>query len=689
MNRFLLVFLVLFAFLPLSAQEPVQNPNTIEKYLNIRSAGSPNFSPDGKRLAYLSNVTGTSQVWMIELPGDTPQQVTNYDDNVSFVRWMPDGKGLIFGKAIGGNENTQFFWAAADGSGIKELTNDPGVRHNFGDISEDGTKIYYASNKRNRNFFDIYSLTLADGKEELIYQQDGNNDFAAVDALGSKFVVSRDGTDFSLDNNLYLIDARTKQETLLTAHVGAAQFGGVSFLPDGKSLVLSTNDKREFLGLANIRLRNGANSSNWSDANREMRIVDATAWDVAGVEVLRYGSNVAYTVNREGFNELYLRKIETGGKPLTTFFDTKSLQVPLPGRGIVSGMSFSKDGGKLAFSFSSSKNNADIWVYELASKQLAQVTQSYRAGLSQESFVEPQLIRYKTFDGREITAWYYKPTDAVLSYNAALKNQHLPGRSLTGPLSNPGGRTVAMKESDKIAMVNNPPPKSNGLPVIVSVHGGPEGQERPGFNPIYQYFVSRGYAVLAPNVRGSTGYGKTYTHLDDVRKREDSVKDLAYSVQWLRTAGGADPKRIAVMGGSYGGYMTLAAITLYPDLWAAAVDTVGIANWESFLKNTSGYRRRQREVEYGTLDKDIDFLRSISPIKKVDKISCPLFVIHGRNDPRVPYTEAEQIVNAINQRAGTVEYLLYDDEGHGISKLKNRLDLYPRVVDFLDTYINY
>ncbi len=234
-----------------------------------------------------------------------------------------------------------------------------------------------------------------------------------------------------------------------------------------------------------------------------------------------------------------------------------------------------------------------------------------------------------------------------------------------------------------IVAVNNKPVKGT-LPVIVSVHGGPEGQERPGFNPLYQYYLSRGYAILATNVRGSTGYGKTFSHLDDVEKREDSVKDLASAVEWLKTSGGADPKRIAVMGGSYGGYMTMAAVTLYPELWAAAVNTVGIVNWETFLKNTSGYRRRQREVEYGMLDKDIDMLRRISPIAKIDRIKTPLFVIHGKNDPRVPYTEAEQVVKALKDRNAIVEYKLFNDEGHGISKLKNRLELYPLVADFLD-----
>jgi dipeptidyl aminopeptidase/acylaminoacyl peptidase len=267
------------------------------------------------------------------------------------------------------------------------------------------------------------------------------------------------------------------------------------------------------------------------------------------------------------------------------------------------------------------------------------------------------LVKYKSFDGREIPAWYYKPEKIVGKVNTK-----------AGPI------TLGMRQV-------------SDLPVIVSVHGGPEGQERPGFSGLYQYYLSRGYAILATNVRGSTGYGKTFTHLDDVKNREDSVKDLAYAAGWLKASGGADPKRIAVMGGSYGGYMTLAAITLYPDLWAAAVDTVGIANWESFLKNTSGYRRRQREVEYGRLDKDLDFLRQVSPLTKVDKIKTPLFVIAGKNDPRVPYTEAEQIVGALKKRGAVVEYKLFDDEGHGVAKLKNRLVLYPQVADFLDKYM--
>jgi len=646
---------------------------TIQQYLNIKSAGSPTFSPDGKRIAYLTNVTGTSQVWVIDLPNGTPKRLTNYDDNVSFVRWLGDGSGLIFGKAIGGDENTQFLWMKPDGSGVRALTDEPKVRHNFGLVSEDGDVIAYASNKRDKNYFDIYAMDIATGKEVLLYQQDGNNDIATLSPDGKKIIVSRDGTELSLDNNLYLVDLKTKHETLLTPHAGASEFGDVHFTADG--LVFTTDDSREFSGLAQLRQKNAA-GDDWSDNNREVQMIDSPDWDVNAVEMTDYPSVMAYTVNRDGFSEVHLRQVETDGKPLITTVADKQETVKLPAQGIVGGLTFSKDQKKLAFTFSAAKYNTDIWMYDLASKKLTQVTKSDRAGIPQTSFVEPKLIKFKTFDGREVPAWYYEP------------NRRLPARSALDS-DKPRGINAKANQTNKewrMEDVSAFGPKPS-VRTIVSVHGGPEGQERPGFNALYQYYLSRGYAILATNVRGSTGYGKTYTHLDDVKNRENSVKDLAYAVEWLKTQGGADPKRIAVMGGSYGGYMTLAAITLYPDLWAAAVDTVGIANWESFLKNTSGYRRRQREVEYGMLDKDIDFLRSISPIAKVDRIKTPLFVIAGKNDPRVPYTEAEQMVGALRKRGATVEYKLYDDEGHGVAKLKNRLELYPLVADFLDKYM--
>jgi dipeptidyl aminopeptidase/acylaminoacyl peptidase len=602
---------------------------TIERYLNIRAASSPALAPGGDRIAFLLNVTGTPQVWSVPATGGWPEQLTFYTDRVDFVRWSPDGTGMLFGKSRGGDENAQLYWMSPDGAQVRQLTDAPKIRYNFGAWSADGRRISYASNKRNPNFFDIYVMDVASGQESLVYQQDGSNAAVAWSPDGRFIVVSRSSDTLSLDNDLYLVELASKGVTHLTRHQGAAQFGDVHFTRDQRSLLLSTNVGGEWQSLARMDL-----------ATRKIVPATNAEWDTDASEMSVDGRLLAYTLNRDGFSELYVRKLNDAGGS-----DGKDTPVTLPGKGVVGGLDFSRDGRKLAFTFAGARFNSDVWLYDLRTRKLEQVTRSSRAGIPQSSFVEPDLIRYKTFDGREIPAWYYKP-----------RNVHTNG----------AGRP---------------------LPVIISVHGGPEAQERPAFNPTYQYFLSRGYAVLAPNVRGSTGYGKTYTHLDDVKLREDSVKDLAAAVDWLKTSGGADARRIAVMGGSYGGYMTLAAITLYPDLWAAAVEMYGISNFETNLRNTSGYRRKQREREYGTLAGDLEFLRSVSPIYKVDRIKAPLLVFQGKNDPRVPYTESEQIVQALRARNAPVEYTLFDDEGHGFVKLNNRLVVYPKIVDFLERHM--
>lgn len=633
----------------------------IERYLNIRSAYAPAFSPDGRRIAFLTNITGTSQVWMIDADGGYPEQITAYEDRVSFVEWSPTGNGLVFGKGAGGNERTQFFWMSDDGARVKPLTDDPQVRHNFGGFSHDGRRIYYSSNKRDRNYFDVYSMEIPDGKEKLIYQNDGSNWFAAASNDDAKLIVSRSSVRFSRDNDLYLVDVKTGRAEHLTPHDEPTLYTDVEFLANG-DIIFATNEKSEFITLSLMDL-----------ATRRIIAQDAAGLgNLEDTALSRDGRILASTNNAEGYTQMYLRPLsaagragifrQTGGKSSTV------VPVELPAKGVAGSLDFSPDGKKIAFVFNSPKHPSDIWTYDFADEKLTQITKSSTLGIPRESFIEPDLIKYKTFDGREISAWYYLPKNAV-------QNAKIPGNLLR--LTNAPKNGEESFAGKFIARV----------PVIVSVHGGPASQARPRFSSLYQYYLARGYAIFVPNVRGSTGYGKSFSHLDDIEKREDSVKDLAAGVEWLKTEGRTDTDKIAVIGGSYGGYMVMAAITLYPEMFAAAVNTVGIVNWETFLKNTSGYRRRQREVEYGFLDKNLDVLRSVSPIYRVDKIKTPLFVIHGKNDPRVPYTEAEQLVEALRKRGVAVQYELFEDEGHGIRKLENRLELYPKVADFLDKHL--
>jgi dipeptidyl aminopeptidase/acylaminoacyl peptidase len=361
-------------------------------------------------------------------------------------------------------------------------------------------------------------------------------------------------------------------------------------------------------------------------ASLELRTLDAVEWDVDAVKLSPDGRILAVVTNQDGYSHWALRDMAA----------EKELPAPELPPGVCMFLAFAADSGALSFTLTGPQHPADVWVYNLRGFLARQVTSSSLAGIPRPSFATPELLHYPTFDGRSIPAYLYRPH------------------------------------------------AGDNLPIIVDVHGGPESQRRVEFSAVYQYFLHCGYGILAPNVRGSTGYGRAYGHLDDIEKRMDSVADLAWAARWLRESGVANPQRIAVMGGSYGGFMVLAALTAYPDQWAAGVDIVGIANFVTFLENTGPWRRHLREAEYGSLERDRALLESISPIHKVDQIQAPLMVIHGANDPRVPIGEAEQIVASIKERGGSVEYLRFEDEGHGIVKLANRLVCYPAIARFLD-----
>ncbi len=366
--------------------------------------------------------------------------------------------------------------------------------------------------------------------------------------------------------------------------------------------------------------------------NGKLTYLENEKREISGMTLSDNGRYMAYTANLNGYGELFVKDMQIG----------KMVNLPKMPKGIVGGFSFTKTGDKLAFSFTSAGRTNDVWIYDQTAKKVNQLTAAPMGGIDPATMVEPTLIKYKSHDGLEIPAFFYLPAGAK---------------------------------------------KDGSLPVILSVHGGPESQERPWFAKLYQYYLSRGYAILAPNVRGSSGYGKAYMAMDNIQKRPEALEDLVWGVEYLKSSGYVDPKKIAVMGGSYGGYSTLAMLTMYPDLWAAGVDIVGIANFETFLKNTGTWRRKLRESEYGYLDKDLDFMKSISPIYMVDKITAPLMVIQGANDPRVPQIEADQIAEKVKARGGVVEYLLFPDEGHGLAKIPNQIKAYTAAADFLDKYV--
>ena len=582
------------------------------RYLRIRGAYGASWSPDGRRISFLTDITGVPQVWEVPAEGGWPDQLTFHEERVMGARYSPADDALVFSMDVGGNERAQIFLLKSSAGEERDLTREPDAIHYFGGFSPDGGRIAYTATHRNGTDFDVYVQDL-DGEPEMVWEVSGYHGVADWGPDGSYLIVARYRSN--LDNELYRLDLTTGEATLLTPHEDEALFSNVNVTPDGSGAYLATDRDGDFSRLAHLDF-----------STLDLRYLTPDDWDVESVELSGDGRYLLASRNVEGYSDFML-------------FNGSGRRMPdleLPG-GVLGDFEFSPDSGKLAYTMAGPDRNTDVWVVDLPDGEPRRLTRSSTAGIPRATFRRPRVVHYPTFDGREIPALFYEPEDS-----------------------------------------------SGNAPVIVNAHGGPESQSRPLFAPVTQYLLHRGYAVFSPNVRGSTGYGKEYTHLDDVELRMDSVRDLAHAAHWLREAG---HERVAVMGGSYGGFMVLAALTEYPELWSAGVDIVGIANMVTFLENTGSYRRALREPEYGSLEKNREFLQSISPIHKAEDITAPLMVIHGKNDPRVPVGEAEQIVERVKKNGGAVEYLLYEDEGHGLAKLKNRLDAYPKIAAFLDRYI--
>ena len=586
-----------------------------DRYLKIRSAYGASLSPDGRRLAFLTDITGVAQVWEISVEGGWPEQVTFHDERVMGLEYSPRENLILYSMDAGGNERAGLCLIDRSTGEERDLTRDPDAVHYSGGFSPDGERVAFTATRRNGTDFDVFVQDVPDGEPQSLWELSGYHTIAAWSPDGSFLVVSRQHSN--LNNDLYRLDLATGEATLLTPHENDARFQSVNVTADGTAAYLATDRDGDFLRLARLDL-----------STLELEYLTPDDRDIEGVRLSGDGRYLIASRNVDGYSDFML--FNGWGRRMPT------PQIP---RGILGGFEFSSDSKRLAFTLTAPERNPDVWLLDLPEGEPRRLTRSSTAGIPPRTFRKPKLVRYPSFDGRHIPALLHEPEDAV----------------------------------------------SGEIPVVVNVHGGPESQSRPSFAPVTQYLVNRGYAVFAPNVRGSTGYGKAYTHLDDVRLRMDSVSDLAHAAHWLRERG---HKKVAVMGGSYGGFMVLAALTEYPGLWSAGVDIVGIANMVTFLENTGSYRRRLREPEYGSLENDREFLESISPIYKAENIAAPLMVIHGKNDPRVPVGEAEQIVERVRESGGAVEYLLYEDEGHGLAKLKNRLDAYPKIAAFLDEYLS-
>ncbi|HEU4384575.1 MAG TPA: alpha/beta fold hydrolase [Anaeromyxobacteraceae bacterium] len=589
---------------------PAPLADRLAQYLEPRAAALLDVTADGKAVLIATRFGNTLQLHLVEQPLGARTQLTFAREPIRVAAFRPgEPMEIFYLQDRGGAEAYQVFRLDRR-TGRSEMLTDGRSRHEGMVLSPDGKRIAWSSTARNGKDTDVYVAELSRPREaRRLVEGEGTFQAADFSRDGSKLLVVKFRS--IADADLLLVDVATGERRQLTPAEGKGSVQAAAFAADGASVFLATDRHGDFNELYRLDLAPGAAPR---PLTRNLR------WDVDRLAVARDGSRVAFAVNADGYGRLYLLDPRSG----------RVEPVSLPA-GVVGGLAFpDRQSGQLALAMTTPRSPSDVWKLDLRSRKLTRWTRSETGGLDPATFVEPQLVRYPSAGGVSIPAFLYLPPRAAF----------------------PGKR-----------------------PVVVYWHGGPEAQERPYFSPLFQFLtVEMGLAVLAPNVRGSAGYGKAFLAMDDGVKREQALADIGATLDFVAGRPELDPTRVAAYGGSYGGYLTLAAATFYPERIRAAVDVVGISSIPSFLESTSEYRRDLRRAEYG--DERDPAVRAvqerISPLHKVAAIRAALFVQQGKNDPRVPQSEAEQIVKAVRGSGREAWYLLALDEGHGYGKKENR-----------------
>jgi len=609
---------------------PTELRERLNQYQNTRGASPSSWSPNGNSILMNTRFAETSQIHIISTPGGARKQLTFFKEPVSGGNFCPNPlyNGFMFTKDIGGNEFRQLHWFDLT-TGKYEMISDGGRTQNSNVIwSEDGTQFMYTSTRKNGKDYHLFLGSMQDMKNvRPILEREGSWDAVDWSTDSKKVLVSN---NISANKSfLYLLDLATGTlEQINSAAKEDVAYGLSAFTHDGTGIYYTSDEGGEFMTLKHYTIA----------TKKSITITTGISWDVDGFIINKTRSTVVFSVNENGIEKLFSMETATNKyKPLDGL--PTSLVFPI---------AFHPNGSTFSLLINSPKTPSDVFTYDLQSNKLTQWTHSEVGGLDNNKFVSPSLIEYETFDkvngkSRKIPAFYYKP-------------ENVRGK----------------------------------IPVVIEIHGGPEGQTVPYFDAYRSFLTNElGIAVIEPNVRGSSGYGKSYLKLDNGFKREESVQDIGKLLDWIATQPDLDASRIAVTGGSYGGYMVLASLTHYNDRLRCGVDVVGISNFVTFLQNTEDYRKDLRRVEYGDErdPKMKEFLTKISPSNNVDKITKPLLIVQGLNDPRVPASESEQMKVKMQAKGNEVWYLLAKDEGHGFRKKENWTFEQLATILFLQKYL--
>ncbi len=600
---------------------------SLERLYMTRQIGGTAWSPDGKSVVFVSNITGRNNLWLVSADGGWPTQLTVSDQRQSNPAWSPNGKWIAYQSDYDGDEQWDIFLVSPKTGQIVNVTKTREISEENPVWSADGRYLAYIVKPKTSSVFeiDVFDTLLRDVKHITSNTPADKLNTNPIWSKDGKFIAYTQEDAKGTDSNIFVADVKTGKSTLVTPHDGEKLYAANDFSSDGKALLITSNADNEFQNCALLDL-----------ATKKIKWVTHEKWEINGGNFSPDGGSVTFRANVDGHADLYMHDVAT----------QKTIELPLK-KGVNSfggaESAFSHDGKKLLYYHNGANAPGDAWTYDIATGKSNQVTHSLMAGVPADHMVEPFLVHYPSRDGKwTISAWVY-----------VTRNMQRNGQNAA----------------------------------IVYIHGGPKSQSVDSFNRFIQHIVNQGYMVIAPNYRGSTGYGKAFEDANLFDMGGGDLQDVLAASDFLKQTGYPDPKKIVAMGGSYGGYMTMMAVTKAPDVWAAGVPIVPFVNWFTEIENEDPVLQQSDLATMGDPKKNPDFFRDRSPFFFVDQIKAPLLLLAGGHDPRCPKEETIQVVDAIKKHGGVADYKIYENEGHGFAKVENQIDAYRRVTDFLKAHV--
>lgn len=614
---------------------------TIEKLYMTRQVGPAAWSPDSKSIAFVSNMSGRNNLWIVPSDGGFPVQLTVSDQRQTNPSWSPDGKWIAYQSDYDGDEQWDIFLVSPKTGKVVNLTHTREIAEMNPTWSPDGRYLAYQVKPKTSAAveIDVYDVVMREVKHLTPNTPQDKRNGNPIWSKDGKYIVYTQRQAKGTDSNIFIADVETGKSTLLTPHEGEQLYTASDIstrpVPDDREILITSNaaNSYENIGLLVVGTK-GETVGDFKPGT--VRWLTRDKWEIRGGQFSPDGKHLTFTANVDGNQDIYLYDLATKTSKLLAI--SRGVNEPMGGHS-----TFSPDGSRLLYSHNGPTAPADLWAYHFATGKSQQITHSLIAGIRSEDLVGPYLIHYPSRDGKwTISAFLYVP------FNMARNGQNA---------------------------------------AIVYLHGGPASQTMNSFNRFIQFAANQGYMVLAPNYRGSTGYGRDFEQANLFDMGGGDLQDILAGVDWIKQTGHVDPKKIAVMGGSYGGYLTMMAVTKAPDIWAAGVPIVPFVNWATEIQNEDPALQQSDLATMGDPVKNKALYEDRSPINFTDQIKAPLLLLAGGHDPRCPKSEATQVVDAIKKRGGTVDYKIYDNEGHGFARVDNQIDAYKRVADFLLAHV--